>query len=460
MRGAALLTVLLVVPAGAGDALTVHADPIAVANGAAAAFVESLEAARETGDAVRIRDLVAKLGSSDFREREAAGKQLAREPDRALPAMRQALRTLEDPEAARRLEVLVKKLHTARLVSPKRVTFSGARVPIKGLLAEIAKQTGYKLNFANLGESEKVKLSVKWAETPFWLAIDEICNATGLQVNPEDQTEEGTLSVFDNDSYNPHVCYAGPFRMVATNIGSNKNVQLSGLPRRMPLPRQPDYLNLNFQIQSEPKNPIVGTQQPELTKAVDDTGASLIPPKEDEQNRSYFAPYYYRGFNQYAGLNLVRGGRNATVIKELRGKVTVMLLSDTRPEIVVENLLAITKKKKFVGRSTELEIESAAEANGSVTVNLTARQLNPNPEDYSWMNTVFQRLEVVDDAGVKWTAGGVNNQNNTPGAVALTLTFMPPAGNRKAGKPSRLQFVEWVTHPREVEFLFKDIPLP
>jgi len=460
MRGAAALTLSLValVPAvGAGD------DPLgpaaAVADRAAAVAAEGLEFVRDAADADRFRRLVADLGAADYRTREAAGRRLAREADRALPVMRQALRTLDDPEAARRLEVLIRKLHTERLVAPKRVTFTGDRVPAKELLAEIARQTGYKLAVNGADNGTPVRVSVAWKDTPFWQAVDDVSTATGLQVSPDGE-DESVLTVYDNDTYNPHVSYAGPFRFVASNINTNRNLQLSGLPRRFPAPRPPEYLNLNFQIQSEPKNPIVGFHPPELTRAVDDTGASLLPPKDDDQARAYYAPYFYRGHNQYAGVNLARGGRGATVIRELRGKVTVLLLSDTRPEIVVENVAGV-KKKKFLGRSTELEIESVAEGGGGVTVVLTVKQLNPSPEDYSWVNAVFQRLELWDDAGLKW-AGAVtgNTQANSPGVASLTMTFTPPPGNKKAGKPSRLQMVEWITHPREVEFAFKDIPLP
>lgn len=460
MRGAALLLLFaLALPAAAADAPGPPPDVYDWAARVAAGAAETLAAAGEVADEDRVRRLVARLGSADYREREAAGKQLAREPDRALPALRQALRTLDDPEAARRLEVLIRKLHTERLAAPKRVTFAGDKVPVKDLLAEITRQTGYKLTPAGLGESEKARLSVAWSDTPFWQAVDDVCHRTGLQVSP-DGDDEAVLSVSDNDTYNPHVSYSGPFRFVATNIGTNRNLQLAGLPRKFPPPRPPEFLNLNFQIQSEPKNPIVSFHPPELIRAVDDTGANLVPPRDDDQARSYYAPYMYRGFNQYAGLNLARGGRAATVIKELRGRVTIFLLSDTRPEIVVENVLGV-KKKKFVGRTTELEIESVSEGGGGVSVVLTARQLNPTPDDYSWANSVYQRLELWDDAGVKWTGNVTgNNQANTPGAATLTLTYTPPAGNKRAGKPSRFQFVEWLTHPRDVEFVFKDIPLP
>jgi hypothetical protein len=372
--------------------------------------------------------------------------------------MRQALLTVQDPEAHRRLEVLIQKLHTEQLITPRCVTLTLDKAPLMEVLAAIARQTSYKINAHLDEEQEKIRLSINWKGRPFWEAIDEVCSTAGLSVNLDGEDEIG-LTIYNSDSYNPHVWYNGPFRFVATNISSHRNIQLAGLPRKFAQPRQPEYLSLTLQISSEPKNPIVSTHQPVLTKAMDDTGANLLPPDED-QHRYYYSPYMFRGFNQYVGLNLARGERNGNLIKELHGKVTVLLLSDTRPEVVVENIGSVNKKK-FIGRSTELEIDSVSEGASGLTVTLTARQLNPKPDDYAWANTVYQRLELWDDAGLKWVGNLTgDNANISPGLASLTLSFTAPVGNKPAGKPSRLQFVEWLTHPREVEFVFKDIPLP
>ena len=94
-----------------------------------------------------------------------------------------------------------------------------------------------------------------------------------------------------------------------------------------------------------------------------------------------------------------------------------------------------------------------------MTITLSAKQLHPNPEDYSWANTIYQRLEVHDAKGIKFTPTSTNNQNQAPGAVSMTVTFTPPEG-KKAGKPSTLMLVEWISVQKEIEFAFKDIPLP
>ena len=51
-----------------------------------------------------VSTLVAQLGSDDYRAREQAGKALLAMGDRALPALRDALKTVADPEAHRRAE--------------------------------------------------------------------------------------------------------------------------------------------------------------------------------------------------------------------------------------------------------------------------------------------------------------------------------------------------------------------
>src|SRR5262249_9791434 len=155
-----------------------------------------------------------------------------------------------------------------------------------------------------------------------------------------------------------------------------------------------------FQIQSEPKTPILGTTFTELISAVDDTGVSLAPPANDP-NYSHRSNYYnggYRGYNVYANLNLFRVGKSATNPKTSKGKVGVQMLAGTRPELTVPNPVGL-KSKKFVGRSVEIELESLTENNNQYALSVTVKKLgaNGNEHDYSWSNNVWQKLELQDD---------------------------------------------------------------
>lgn len=410
-------------------------------------------------DPAKVTALVALLGSPDYRAREQAGRDLLALGDRGLPSLKAALPTLTDPEANRRLQVIVAQLDAERLRRPRRVTLKVQNQKPKDILAEIAKQSGYTIR-CDGGNEPNVRLSFDFADLPFWEALDRVCDAAGLVIG--EQGEDGSMAAYFNDTYNPHVCYDGPFKVVATNFNSGRGLQLAGLSRKQPTPRQPEYLSLNLSVQSEPKAPVVGIGNPTVTKAVDDRGASLLPVGDaapEVHESLYLTTPSFRSFNTNFAVGLVRGDRSADTLKEIRGKVPVQLLADTRPELVVPDLLTV-KKRRFTGRSVELEVVSADFRNDLLTLELQFRRRAGDPDDYTWLNTLAMRVEVLDAAGAKLRFNGVSNQTNGPGVCGMTVQFTVPGGPAKVGKPATLQFVEWVTVTREVSFVLKDVPLP
>ncbi len=395
--------------------------------------------------------------------REKAGRELVAKGEKVLPQLRAALRETDSPEVQRRLAVMVRKMDVERLTAPKRVTANLKDKSVKSALDEITKQTGYKIEYSGGGNEEKH--SFEFDNTPFWVAIDRVANAAGCVVYSE--YDDSTIRVYNQDALNPHVAYAGPFRFIATNINSNRSVQLSGVPRRGGMARY-DHMNMSFQIQSEPKNPMLGITQPEIISAVDEFGGSLMLPKNSNE-RSYYNNGSFRGHNTYGNLSLTRGDKSATTIKSLKARVGIMMLSGTAPEIVIADPLKVAKKT-FVGRTTEIEFGSLAEdANnkGHYTLDLTVRKLgenDPNRPDYNWSNVVWQKLELTDAAGNQYRTFGPNNFNNNGNSAQMTLNFgnQDRRGNitPKLGPPVKLVVNEWLSITHEVTFEFKDIPLP
>ncbi|HEY1190739.1 MAG TPA: HEAT repeat domain-containing protein [Gemmata sp.] len=412
--------------------------------------------------------LIKDLGSDDWRTREQAGRDLAQKGEKALPFMRRALNSTDNPEVQRRLSVLVRKLDHDRLVSPKRVTFSAKDRTPKQIFEEIARQTGYKIDF---GEQSDTKLSFEFADTPFWQAVDTVANKIGFTAYTD--YEDSTVRVYNQDAMNPHVAYAGPFRFLATNISCNRNVQLSGISKRGGGERINEYLNLNFQVQSEPKNPMLGVSQAELLVATDNLGGSLVPPRE-RNDFEYRSGYFNRGgrsHTQSMGVNLTRADRGATTIKALKGRVRIELLSGTSPELVIADPLKV-QKKAFTGRTADLELTSCAEDGnnkGTYVVSVTARNRTPvdprRGDDYMWANNIQQRIELMDDKGTRYFSYGLQSSNHTPGGLQMVMMFGPE--NRRTGQagpqpgaPAKLVLTEWHTVTHEVTFEFKDIPLP
>ncbi len=468
MRIPAIITAtgLLIVATGVGGKLK-EVDYLPAVQSVPMAMV-----ANAPGDPA-LEQAIKDLSSDDWRTREQAGRDLAARGEKALPYLRRALLATDNPEAQRRLSVLVRKMDRERLIEPKRVTFSAKDRTAKEIIDEIAKQTGYKIDFT---EQSTTKYSFEFNKTPFFEAIDAVANAAGFVVYPE--YEDDTIRVYSQDAASPYVAYAGPFRFVATNIQSSRNVQLSGLSKRGQNLTVNDYLSFSFQIQSEPKNPMIGTMTPEVLEAKDDLGGSLVLPRERNSYQSNYLNGGYRGHNGYLSVNLTRGDRTAKTIKTLKGRVGVVLLSGTVPEVVIADPLKV-KKKTFPGRSSEVQLDSVEEdANqkGVYLVNLTVKRINnenvdPNNfnvrnDDYMWANNVHQKLELQDEKGNRFFSYGPQSSTNNGTSVQLVMQFGPDdrrtgrPGAVKPGAPARLILNEWLTVTHEVTFEFKDIPLP
>jgi hypothetical protein len=415
-----------------------------------------------------IAKMIEDLGSEDWRTREKAGRDLAAKGEKALPHMRKALLATSSPEVQRRLAVLVRKLDHARLVEPKRITFNFKDKTPKQIFDEIAKQTGYRVEFG--GGGAETKHSFEFNNTPFWQAMDAVADAAGYNVFAE--YDDDSIRVYNQDATNPYVAYSGPFRFIATNINTSRSVQLSGISKRGNNQRQSEYMNLSFQVQSEPKNPMLGIMQPELLEAKDELGGSLLPPQERHSYRSNYYNGGYRGHNTYMSVNLNRGDRAAKTLKSLKGRVAVVLLSATVPEVEIPAPLKV-KKKTFTGTKTELEVASVdedANQKGVYLVSLVAKKRgpsDPNRNDmYTWSQSLWQRMELFDDKGNKYFCYGPTvHNNNNPGAVQLVVQFGPEDRRTgrpgpKLGPPAKFVLNEWLTVTHEVNFEFKDIPLP
>lgn len=414
-----------------------------------------------------ISQFIKDLGDEDYRTREKAGRNLVMLGEQALPFMRAALRETDSPEVQRRLEVMIRRMDTERLVAPKRVTLAKKTMTARQALDELARQTDYKIDYSGGGPNSDEKFTFEFDKTPFWVAVDKIANAAGCVVYGEDYGDNN-IRVYNQDSMNPHVAYAGPFRFLATNINCNDSIQLSGIPRRGGVHRYAN-MNLSFQIQSEPKNPMLGVTQPEVLSAVDENGSSMIMHRNPNERSYYYNNGSFRGHNTYGNLNLTRGDKNATKIKSLKAKVGIVLLSGTSPEIVINEPIKVAKKT-FVGRTMEIDFGSLTEDKnnkGHYVLDLTARKLgdnDPNRPDYNWSNTAWQRIELVDASGNAYRTYGPNNSNNNGNVVTMTIPFgnMDRRGNTSAklGPPVKMIINEWLSITHEVTFEFKDVPLP
>ena len=447
--------------------------PLAPAQPAAPATKEPATKEAPKPDPV-VEQLIKDLGAEDYRTREKAGRDLAARGEKVLPALKAALASTDIPEVQRRLLVMVRKMDYERLVAPKLVSLSLKDKTVKEAFAEITKQTGYKIDYNNNGVprgNTETKHNFEFTKLPFWEAMDKVAGASGCSVF-NDFNEDETIQVYNQDIVNPYVAYAGPFRFIANNINSNRNLQLAGLNRRGGMQNRQEFINLNFQIQSEPKNPMLGITHVDVLAASDELGGSLVPPRDPNNRVNYFNGIF-RGHNTYGGLNLLRADRNANTVKILKARAGITLLSGTVPEIVITDPLKV-KGKSFTGRSVEIDFGGLTEdANnkGHYSLELTAKRLGSGGgdqdrgEDFNWGNCMWQRIEVLDAAGNRYpNTNGNNFPNNGGGTIQLSMPLGPEdrrtGQSAKLGPPAKVLINEWISVVHEVTFEFKDLPLP
>jgi hypothetical protein len=416
----------------------------------------------------KVSRLIGELGADDYRVRERAGRDLTALGEKALPEMRRAWADSDSPEVRQRLAVLIRKIDRERLTAPTRVTLSVKDRTAKQIFAEIARQTGYKIDYSGGGPGDDARHSFEFVDTPFWVAVDRVATAAGCVAGID--SDDATVQVTQKDSLDPYVAYAGPFRFVALRIESSHGVQLSGIPRRGGSGHQSDsQLFFNFLIQSEPKNPMLGVTHVEVLAARDDTGGSL-PPLRHEAGRHL---YETRGGLTYVTptslLLRAPGNRSATTLQSLRVKVGVILQSGRVPEIVIPDPLA-KKGQKYVGRTFEVDfagLNPNPNNKRGYLLEATFRQLafsDPNRPDYDWVDSFAQKVEVQDEAGNCYQNYGLDNVTLDGNAAQVTIRFNNTDRRTgrplKLGRPVKLVVYEWLSVIHEVTFEFKDIPLP
>ncbi|MFO0879994.1 MAG: hypothetical protein U0840_21830 [Gemmataceae bacterium] len=449
--------------------------------------------ARPVGSAEVLR-LIDQLGDRDFRVRTQAERQLAAEGLAALPALRKALGH-PDPEVRRRVLRMVPGLEHAALVSPRRVTLTIQNQPIRTVLEEISKASGYKIQHMGVmvgpqggfgggmvmvapaiaGPAGKAPAAPKeptfsysFVNEPFWDVIDQVCRDGGLVLQQGYGDE--IVRLFQGRGHSPHVGRDGAFRYAASNLQLYRNIDLSNHNAGSGAPPRQETLTLNVTLFAEPRLPFLGLGEPRVDAAYDSEKNSLLVPVNvvDGNENAPFAGgrigrrYYNGGYKQMslqASLALQRISEKATSIKLIRGVLPVTVLVEQKPIDLSTDILNAKGKKMTVG-DLEFNIESVQKMpNNQFQVKFSVTNKG-NPNDYTWQNTLYQRLELLDEKGTKFQNWGSNWHGGGNNTVTLTLTYSGTFGGVKPGDPKRFVYHHWVTRQHDIHFELRDVPLP
>jgi hypothetical protein len=416
---------------------------------------------------VAVEQLVQQLGDNDYHKRDEASRALQAAGARALPALRLALHD-PDAEVRRRVTDLIPLLETAVLLAPKRVTFKTVNKPIKDAFDELIRQTGYQIEY-NVNDLRQ-PYSFDFQNAPFWEAVEKISRATGLVI--QQGYGDDHIRLYQQNAYAPYVHTEGAFRFTATGFNQYRNIDFSLTGKGAAPQTRNESLTLQFSICVEPKMALLGVGEVRLEAAYDnEKNSMLVPPVNNNEflNGNIFmggrwtSGKYGNGnrmFSTQTQVNLLRSSENATSVKVVRGSLPIMLLVNQKPVVVAEKILEAKGKKTTIG-GTHFEIGEVTELPGKqYQIKMVVNEdLKDNPNDYSWMNSLAQRIELHDDKGGKLQIMGSQWNNSAANHVEMTLTFAT-AGGAKPEAPTKLVYQTWTTEQHVIPFEFKDLPLP
>ncbi len=268
-------------------------------------------------------ELVARLGSPRFADREAAAESLKRLGPQALPALREA-RSARDLEIRLRASKLRDEIESTAILAPTMVQLDFHDRPLSEVVEGINRRAGVFLAPGDtLAMRRRPQDRPSWPDrritleapdpVPFWEAIDRLCRAGGLRrlypqylYGPEDRF--GRLLLVTGQASPPR-SDVGPFRVELLRICRERDLDLTpGLSHsqfgRVPFVFGPssrlagagsvrdaqEVRASNFfaelLISTEPRLRIVGEGSFERLKAADSQGHSVLREPTAEQRKA------------------------------------------------------------------------------------------------------------------------------------------------------------------------------
>lgn len=152
-------------------------------------------------------ELVARLGSDDFGQREAAVQALEQAGPDALPALREALKSA-DPEVRQRAATVITKLQRAAdssaKLTPKKLALDYKDVPLGTAFNDLKARTGLNITLdPNRIANPLRKVTCVTGAVPLWEALEQFCAAAGLREDVRAELDVPKVQVPNRRAYTP-----------------------------------------------------------------------------------------------------------------------------------------------------------------------------------------------------------------------------------------------------------------
>jgi hypothetical protein len=429
--------------------------------------------------------LIDQLGSGNFAEREKASKELAAIGVPALEALRKAAKS-EDAEVRKRIEEILPKIErqaeSIRVLAAKRVNLVYKDTPLTEAVADFEKKSGYHIQLHDPdGKLQERKITLDTGETTFWHALGLFCDKAELtEASMEDLLRvppppggapggppggmrpgafvrgmPGMPGMLGR--YGQLFLKDGKAKLLPTDDRSAVRTRALGKSDLLGNVPQGEIL-LSLEVSLEPKLQWQSFQAIHIDTAVDDQDQKLsqvIPQVEGVAGGGAGNPaiavqgvvsggvrfqqmqmqmiarqrMMWGGLSQQVPVQLKKGAKEAKTLKELKGVLTVQLLTEARP-IITTSKLDKAAGKSFKGdEGGEIKIVNVKAEENQTTIELQCEQ---PPFD----KVLPAQPNVMPGAGASPGAGPkkVGKGPLLP-AVRENKAGQPPAGQPAAPPP-------------------------
>lgn len=430
--------------------------------------------------------LVRQLGSASYSVRQEAAALLEVLGRPALAALTRA-READDPEVRARASALAEAIQKRVLIDATSVTLDFTDAS----LAEIARVLGDRAGMPILlvpdnqpiWQTQRATL-LSESPVPFWSALDRLCAAADLQVQASPSgafgasaTSLGSIRLVQGRLAPLPTSDQGPFRTTLTKVQHHREIDFvrplppklpQAEPGAIPEPTVIDQFQFSIQVLAEPRLLLSQSGPLQVLQATDDRGRSLAP-SDANLNILPGNPYFgmttpMNGLQIAASLTSPAPGTQT--LRVLRGIVPVSVATPTPDPLVVPLLDA--PGKTYQAEGIELSID-AVQFDPNVqrrTIDLTLKTDRPGlPDDddpFSLSNarspyTIQTRFDVVDAQGRPYRLVPSRSEVTDPQTIRLTLALMPLGD---LGEPVEIRYYDLVTTRTEIQFEFRDVPVP
>jgi hypothetical protein len=405
-------------------------------------------AAEEPAPAIRIANLVRRLGSEAYTERDAAEAQLTSLGTAAREQLAAATQNA-DPEVRLRAKKLLQRLKIDELWTASKVRCQVRESSAAAALATITEQTGNRVLAGDqYGVFRETFVDLDIADGSFWEAIDALCQRSGNRIRPHYDTRRPGLVLAGGNPGRYPVAHSGPVRMQMIRA-------------RRAFTEEFDYERLDgdqshtfqFELQAlweDRLRLIAYRSHPELVEAITDTGAKIIAAQAAASGWNVAGP----GTRQVSmGLRLQPPAMSAKELATLKLKWGLVAIGDPA-QIEIEDFNSARPHFQDDVEVVVQKFQRGPKARCEIALLVVRELIIPEPQEL-----IFDELEVelFDLQGRAFHRQGQANSLSDQGAM-LKLTF---SAEDETAAPKVLR----ITYPRiraqkDLEIVFRHVPLP